>query len=119
MRTFQFQVTEYDLERYAEVSEDRNPLHLNEKYAKEAGYSGKIAHGMLTMAKVVSIVANECFNSNQFIKSYEFIFLAPVYVDDIIEMQVMGEGQPYHIRGICGDHFILKGKVLCENRQSL
>ncbi len=35
---------------YAEASEDRNPIHLDEAFARSVGLPGVIAHGMMTMA---------------------------------------------------------------------
>jgi 3-hydroxybutyryl-CoA dehydratase len=111
VKKLQFQVTESDIERYADVSQDRNPIHLDEKYAKEAGFSGKISHGMLTMAKVISVVSNELLKPSQFIKSYEFTFLAPVYVDEVITMRVVTEGSQYHIDGTCRGELVVKGII--------
>src|SRR6195256_6752065 len=44
------QVTVEQIRRYAEASGDRNPIHLDESFARSAGLPGVIAHGMLTMA---------------------------------------------------------------------
>jgi len=38
-----------DLKRYAAASGDPNPIHLDEEFAKSAGYPGVFAHGMLSM----------------------------------------------------------------------
>jgi acyl dehydratase len=46
----QVRVTRSDLVRYAGASLDFNPIHWNEKLAKEVGLPDVIAHGMLTMA---------------------------------------------------------------------
>jgi acyl dehydratase len=43
-------VTAEQIRRYAEASGDRNPIHLDESFARSAGLPGVIAHGMLTMA---------------------------------------------------------------------
>ena len=40
-------VTEQDVEIFAEVSGDKNPLHLDEEYAKGTRFHGRIAHGMI------------------------------------------------------------------------
>jgi acyl dehydratase len=45
-----------DVRAYAEVSGDRNPLHLDEDAARAAGFDGVIAHGMFTMAHMASCV---------------------------------------------------------------
>jgi acyl dehydratase len=39
-----------DLVRYAGASGDFNPIHWNERFAREVGLPDVIAHGMLTMA---------------------------------------------------------------------
>lgn len=112
MMKFQFKVTRGDIERYADVSHDRNPIHLNEASAKAAGFSGEIAHGMLTMAKMVSIVVNECLEPHQFMQSYEFTFLAPVYVDDFVTVQVVPKGKEYRVSGICRGELVVRGIVV-------
>jgi acyl dehydratase len=43
-------VTVEQIHQYAEASGDRNPIHLDETFARSAGLPGVIAHGMLTMA---------------------------------------------------------------------
>jgi len=46
----QIRVTRADLVRYAGASGDFNPIHWNERAAREVGLPDVIAHGMLTMA---------------------------------------------------------------------
>ena len=43
-------VTVDQIRQYAEASGDRNPIHLDDTFARAAGLPGVIAHGMLTMA---------------------------------------------------------------------
>lgn len=43
-------IEQAQIDRYAEVSGDDNPIHTNPQVAKEAGLDGTIAHGMLIMA---------------------------------------------------------------------
>jgi len=42
-------ITREDLKEYAAASGDPNPMHTDEEFAKNAGYSGVFAHGMLSM----------------------------------------------------------------------
>ncbi|MHB1651715.1 MAG: MaoC family dehydratase [Desulfitobacteriaceae bacterium] len=49
--------TDMQLRQYAEASGDYNPIHLDARYAKEAGLGGVIAHGMLTMAQVGAMLS--------------------------------------------------------------
>src|SRR4051794_76237 len=50
LKTQTFRVTRADLVRYAGASGDFNPIHWNERFAREVGLPGVIAHGMFTMA---------------------------------------------------------------------
>ena len=50
-------VTREDVRRYAEVSGDRNPLHLDDEHARRAGFPGIIAHGMFTLGHLASCLA--------------------------------------------------------------
>lgn len=43
-------ITRDQLKAYAQASGDVNPIHLDETFAKEAGFPSVIAHGMLSMA---------------------------------------------------------------------
>ena len=42
-------ITREHLKRYADASGDHNPIHLDEEFAKSAGYPSVFAHGMLSM----------------------------------------------------------------------
>ena len=53
-----FRVTRADLVRYAGASGDFNPIHWNEKFAKEVGLPDVIAHGMFTMAEAIRVVTD-------------------------------------------------------------
>src|SRR5438876_8136158 len=51
-------VTVEQIRQYAEASGDRNPIHLDEAFARSAGLPGVIAHGMLTMAFANQLVTD-------------------------------------------------------------
>ncbi len=46
-----FAVQRVDLVKYAGASGDFNPIHWNERFAREVGLPDVIAHGMFTMAE--------------------------------------------------------------------
>ncbi|MEC4019014.1 MaoC family dehydratase [Streptomyces sp. H27-D2] len=53
-----FPVSRAALVRYAGASGDFNPIHWNEKFAKEVGLPDVIAHGMFTMAEAIRVVTD-------------------------------------------------------------
>lgn len=54
----QVRITRADLVRYAGASGDFNPIHWNERVAREVGLPDVIAHGMLTMALATRLVTS-------------------------------------------------------------
>jgi len=49
-------VTAADVAAYAEAGGDRNPLHLDDAFARSVGFDGVIAHGMFTMGHMATAV---------------------------------------------------------------
>jgi len=43
-------ITAEQLKEYAAASGDNNPIHLDEKFARDAGFPSVIVHGMISMA---------------------------------------------------------------------
>jgi len=52
------EVRREDVLAYADASTDRNPLHLDDDFAREAGFPGMIAHGMFTMAHLTTCITD-------------------------------------------------------------
>ena len=50
-------ITRGDLRRYADASGDHNPIHLHDEAARALGLPGVVAHGMLTTAVAIGVVA--------------------------------------------------------------
>jgi acyl dehydratase len=74
-------VTREQLVRYAGASLDFNPIHWNERFAKEVGLPGVIAHGMLTMALGGRLVTDWLGDPGRLVE-YGARFTRPVVVPD-------------------------------------
>lgn len=70
------------LVRYAGASGDRNPIHWNERFAREVGLPGVIAHGMWTMGSIINVVTDWIGDPGK-IRSYTVRFTRPVEVPDL------------------------------------
>lgn len=73
-----------DLIRYAAASGDHNPIHWNERFAREVGLDGVIAHGMLTMGAAVGLVTDWAGDPAA-VTDYQTRFTKPVPVPDAAE----------------------------------
>ena len=51
-------ITRGQIAAYAEASGDRNPIHLDDDFARSVGLPGVIAHGMLLMGLMASTVGH-------------------------------------------------------------
>ena len=49
-------ITEADIQMYATVSMDTNPIHLNEDMARRLRFGGRIAHGMLSASLISAVL---------------------------------------------------------------
>jgi acyl dehydratase len=88
-----FQVTRATLVRYAGASGDFNPIHWNEKFAKEVGLPDVIAHGMFTMAEAARVVTDWTGDPGALVE-YGVRFTKPVVVpndDQGAEIEVSGK----------------------------
>ena len=52
-------VTDRDIQLFAEVSTDRNPVHLDDDYARDTIFEGRIAHGMLTAGLISAVIGEQ------------------------------------------------------------
>ena len=84
-------VTRADLVHYAGASGDRNPIHWNERFAREVGLPGVIAHGMFTMGQAVNLVTDWAGDPGAVV-DYGVRFSRPVPVPDPGEAVVVVEG---------------------------
>ena len=79
--TREFPVQRVDLVRYAGASGDFNPIHWNERFAREVGLPDVIAHGMFTMAVAVRVVTDWVGDPGAVV-DYSVRFTAPVVVPE-------------------------------------
>ena len=82
-KTFSKVVTDHDIEVFAAITGDPNPIHLNDDFAKRTIFKGKIAHGILT-AGLISAALSE-FPGIIIYRSQSLSFRKPVRPGDTIE----------------------------------
>ena len=75
------EVTRAHLVHYAGASGDRNPIHWNDRFAREVGLPGVVAHGMFTMGQAVNVVTDWTGDPGAVVE-YGVRFSRPVPVPD-------------------------------------
>ncbi len=82
------QVTDAMIRGFAEISGDRNPVHLDDEFAKTTRFGRRIAHGMITGALISRALATELPGPGAIYLGQSLRFVAPVYVDEEIEIHL-------------------------------
>lgn len=81
-------VTEEDIQLFAVVSGDVNPVHLDEDYASTTMFKGRIAHGMLTGAFISAALALELPGPGTIYLGQSLRFKLPVKIGDEITVNL-------------------------------
>ena len=81
-------ITDRDIEQFAEISTDYNPVHLDDEYARDTIFEGRIAHGMLTAGLVSAVIGEQLPGHGTIYMSQNLKVLAPVRPGDLVHAEV-------------------------------
>ncbi|MFY9174642.1 MAG: MaoC family dehydratase [Peptococcia bacterium] len=81
-------ITDEVIRAFADVSEDRNPLHLDEEFAKDTIFKERIAHGMITAGLISAVIGTQLPGLNTIYLKQDLNFTAPVKIGDTITVEV-------------------------------
>jgi 3-hydroxybutyryl-CoA dehydratase len=81
-------IAESDIELFARATGDFNPVHLDQAYAEKTSFKGRIAHGLLSVGLLSTILGNTLPGHGTIYLSQEVKFLAPVRIGDTITAKV-------------------------------
>ena len=105
-----FTVSDEIVRGFAELTGDRNPIHLDEEFAQSTRFGRRIAHGMIVASQISAVIGNTLPGPGTIYLSQSLQFLAPVFVGDIVTTRVtvisVKEGKP-----------IATLETICENQR--
>jgi 3-hydroxybutyryl-CoA dehydratase len=73
---------------FARVSTDHNPVHMDEAYAKDTIFGGRIAHGMLTAGLISAVIGEQLPGHGTIYMGQSLKFMAPVRPNDMVLAEV-------------------------------
>lgn len=85
-------ISDRDIELFAEISTDHNPVHLDEAYAQDTMFEGRIAHGMLTAGLISAVIGEQLPGHGSVYLGQTLKFMAPVRPGDMVEAIVTVSG---------------------------
>ena len=81
-------VSAADITQFADVTGDKNPVHLDEAYAAKTIFKAPIAHGMLTAGYISTVFGMELPGPGAIYISQTLNFRAPVMIGDEVIARV-------------------------------
>ncbi|MBO4808166.1 MAG: MaoC family dehydratase [Lachnospiraceae bacterium] len=109
--SFTKKVTENDINAFAEISGDFNPVHMNEEAGGKSIFGGRIAHGMLSASFISAVLGTYLPGEGTIYLSQNLQFTKPVYIGD----EVTAKAEVVEI--INPEKGIYKIKTQCFNQK--
>lgn len=117
-QTYGKTVTDADIVAFAGVSGDTNPVHLNEEFARQTLFKGRIAHGMLAASFVSTVLGTRLPGPGCIYMGQTLNFRAPVKVGDTVVarvtvLEVNREKKRIKVETVCtvGDTVVVDGEA--------
>lgn len=112
-------VTREHIAAFAEVSGDRNPVHLDEAFAATSPFKGVVAHGMLSAGFISALLGNDLPGSGTVYMGQSLSFRGPVRPGDEVVTtatvkDIIPEKRRVVLTTVCkvGDKVVLDGEAL-------
>ena len=102
-------IDETDIQVFADLTGDYNPVHLDEAFAKTTRFGRRIAHGMLSASLISAVLANKLPGEGSVYLGQTLQFVAPVFPGDEITARVT-------VKEIREDKPIVKLETICTNQ---
>ena len=103
------EVTDELIRKFAEVSGDFNPIHLDEEFAKTTRFGRRIAHGMMSGAFISAVLSGEFNGRTVVYLSQTMRFTAPAYIGDTITVTST-------VKNIRAEKGIVTLETICTNQ---
>lgn len=111
-------IADSDIKAFAELSGDRNPVHLDEDYAIKSQFKKRIAHGMMTASFFSALFGTKILGEGCVYTHQSLNFRRPVYINDTVEaivtvIKVDLEKRRVKFKTICkvDDKIVTEGKA--------
>ena len=86
--TISKEVTEEDIDLFARITGDYNPVHLDSDFASRTRFKGRIAHGMLTAWLISAVLGTKLPGPGGIYIDQSLKFVRPVRIGDLLTAEV-------------------------------
>ena len=89
--SYQKTITETDIDAFATLTGDTNPVHLDSEYAATTPFKARIAHGMLSAGLISTVLGTQLPGPGCIYLEQQIKFKAPVFIGDTLVATVTVE----------------------------
>ncbi len=114
-------VSERDITNFAQATGDKNPIHLDDGYAKKTIFKGRIAHGLLTGGFISALFGTTFPGPGTVYVSQTLNFKAPVRIGDVVVVRAIvteidSEKRRAKFECVCrvGEKIVLEGEAVLQ-----
>ncbi|KPL07314.1 enoyl-CoA hydratase [bacterium SM23_57] len=104
--------TDDDVLTFANISGDKNPIHLDEDYAAKTRFGKRLVHGILTSGLISALLGMELPGPGSIYIKQTLNFRAPVFIGDTITVKVT-------VTNIRKDKPIITLDTICTNQDEI
>src|SRR5574337_490943 len=101
---------EWDILTFAAVTGDLNPAHVDEAFAQESIFGGKVAHGLLTASLISAVLGTVLPGPGAIYLSQDLKFRKPVRIGDTITATV-------EVTELIPEKNLVRLKTICSNQR--
>jgi 3-hydroxybutyryl-CoA dehydratase len=101
---------EWDILTFAAVTGDINPAHVDEAFAQESVFHGKVAHGLLTASLISAVLGTKLPGPGTIYLGQELGFRRPVRIGDTITATV-------EVTDLIPEKNLARLKTTCTNQR--
>lgn len=83
-QTFTTEITAEKMELFYQLTADNSPIHMDEAYAKERGFAGRVVYGMLGGSLFSTLAGVYLPGEHCLLHSVECKFVKPVFIGDVL-----------------------------------
>ena len=114
-------ISSADVVGFAQLTGDRNPIHLSEHFAAQTSFGRRVAHGLYTASLISAVLGTRLPGPGAIYISQTLNFRAPVRIGDTVDVTVTVVGlnpdrQRATLTCVCrvGDEVVLEGEALVK-----
>jgi 3-hydroxybutyryl-CoA dehydratase len=103
-------ITDADIKDFAGISGDKNPVHMDDVYAKESRFERRIAHGMLSSSFFSALFGTQLPGRGCVYVSQNLKFRKPIYIGDTVTATIEVTSVDLERRRVFFDTYCKVGK---------